>query len=187
MNIGAGGGGEALAHSVTHNCREAPGRRGGSCVGEGWGGGKGCGFIITSTRVQHLRALCFRGIVFGYECFQGRSVPCLDCRTVFRLRISVSVTEMLNAWGDATLNVLDCCYCCCCVLRQAWQTHQGHLLIEAQLNGRKAGWMLLDTGRVCVCVCVLGGGGRRNGAGLWRFGGGGGWGGYGTKKGKSVN
>lgn len=40
---------------------------------------------------------------------------------------------------------------------QAWQTHQGHLLIEAHINNRKAGWMLLDTGgcvHVCVYVCV---------------------------------
>jgi len=27
-----------------------------------------------------------------------------------------------------------------------WQTTQGHLLVEAHLNGRRAGWMILDTG-----------------------------------------
>jgi hypothetical protein len=56
-----------------------------------------------------------------------------------------------------------------CASLQAWQTFQGHLLVQAHLNGREAGWMLLDTG-VCVrgggnagYMCVCGGGGHNTG------------------------
>jgi hypothetical protein len=53
------------------------------------------------------------------------------------------VESSCAAATDAPLLPLHCC--CCCWL-QVWQTFQGHLLIQAHLNGRQAGWMLLDTG-----------------------------------------
>jgi predicted aspartyl protease len=32
------------------------------------------------------------------------------------------------------------------VLLQVWQTSTGHLLAECHINGKRAGWMILDTG-----------------------------------------
>jgi predicted aspartyl protease len=29
---------------------------------------------------------------------------------------------------------------------QVWQTSSGHLLAECHINGKRAGWMILDTG-----------------------------------------
>ena len=47
---------------------------------------------------------------------------------------------------------------------QAWHTRSGHVLIKAQINGKDAGYMMLDTGKdqsplhrgtYCRCLCTL--------------------------------